>query len=203
MTEEKNKILLIGCGILKKEVRLLIEKNNWPLDTCFLDSALHVDFGQLSKALKSALITANKEYNEKNIIVFYGCCHPLMEKILEESKIFRTRGQNCVDMLLGYSLFSEELSKGAFFLLEDWAKRYDDIMTKTFGTNQEIIKEIFKEDRKYLLCLNTPCSESFMEEAENAGRKVDVPVRWMDVSLDNLESVIAEAVERVLNTRND
>jgi len=25
--------LLLGCGILHKEVRLLIEKNNWPLDT--------------------------------------------------------------------------------------------------------------------------------------------------------------------------
>ena len=47
--------LLLGCGILQNEIRFLIEKNGWPLETHFLNSALHIDFDKLSLALTSAL----------------------------------------------------------------------------------------------------------------------------------------------------
>ena len=45
----ENRLLLLGCGILRKETRLLIEKNRWPMDTMFLDSAL---LGAVSQKLK-------------------------------------------------------------------------------------------------------------------------------------------------------
>lgn len=182
----------MGCGILKKEVKLIIKKNQWPLDTLFLDSALHVDFNKLSKYLTSAL----NRHQGKNIIVFYGCCHPLMDQMLEKEKTFRTRGQNCVDMLLGYPLFSEELAKGAFFLLEDWALRWDHVITKYFGTNEKLIKDIFQGDRQYLLCVRTPCSGDFESLAEQAGQKAGMPLKWMDTGLEHLESILLEAVTR-------
>ncbi|QTA80831.1 DUF1638 [Desulfonema limicola] len=185
-------MLLIGCGILKKEIKLIIEKNKWPLDTLFLDSALHIDFKKLSGKLTSAL----EKHHGKNIIVFYGCCHPLMEQILEKEHTFRTRGQNCVDILLGYEFFSEELAKGAFFLLEDWALRWDHVVTKTFGNNEKILKDIFQGDRKYLLCVRTPCSGSFEVMAEQAGKKVGLPIKWTDSGLEHLESVLTEAVAK-------
>lgn len=191
MTEDR--FLLIGCGILKNEVRYLIRKNNWPLDTVFFDSALHCEFDKLSRVLTAALT----RYKDRRIIVFYGACHPLMEKMLGESGTFRTEGQNCVDMLLGHELFMEELAKGAFFLLQEWAHRWKYILTKSFGTGKlGIISEIFREDRKYLLCLRTPCSGDFTSEAEEAGRVVGLPLRWMDVTLDHLASVLRAAIAR-------
>jgi hypothetical protein len=189
----KNRLLLLGCGILKKEVDFLIQKNGWPLETLFLDSALHVDFNRLSKSLTSALA----RHRGENVIVFYGTCHPLMEQMLAESKTFRTRGQNCVEMLLGHDLFTQELANGAYFLLEDWARRWEHILTKTFNTkNQDLICDIFQGDRKYLLGLRTPCSDDFTDEAEAAGRMVGLPLRWRDVPLGHLESVLLEAIER-------
>ena len=188
----KDKLLLIGCGILKKEFRWLIEKNKWPVDTIFLVSSLHIDFEKLSKKLTAALA----KYQGRSIIVFYGCCHPLMEKILEQAKTFRTTGQNCVDMLLGNKLFTEELSKGAYFLFEDWARRWETITLKTFGNNPEVARDIFQGDRKYLLCLRTPCSGDFKAEAEAAGRMAGLQLRWMDVSLDHLESILQAAITR-------
>jgi hypothetical protein len=117
-----------------------------------------------------------------------------MEEILGELKEFRTCGQNCIEMLLGNSLFTEELSKGAYFLLEEWAMRWDNIIERTFGKNQKIIQDIFHEDRKYLLCLKTPCSGDFKLEAEEASKKLDLPIYWMDVSLDHLESILQKAI---------
>lgn len=185
-----NTILLLGCGILEKEITYLIKKNGWQLKTHFLDSSLHVNFDKLSKTLTAAL----KKEQGRNIIVFYGCCHPLMDKILEDAGTFRTVGQNCVDILLGYELFFEELSNGAFFLLEEWAVRWNQIM-KTFK-NREILREIFQGDRKYLLCIRTACSDDFTAESEKVSDMVGLPVRWIDVSLDHLESVIQDAITK-------
>ncbi len=184
--------LLVGCGILRKEIRFLIEKNAWPVQTSFLDSALHVDFDELSKKL-TAVLSRNAE---RELLVFYGTCHPGMDAILDSANAFRTAGQNCVEMLLGPERFNEELEKGAFFLLEEWARRWERIVTKTFGPNREVMREIIQGDRRFLLCVSTPCSGDFTAEAEAAGRLVGLPIRWLSVSLDHLESVLKEAVLR-------
>ena len=130
------------------------------------------------------------------MIVFYGACHPLMEKILDAAGTFRTEGQNCVEMLLGPERFTAELEQGAFFLLEEWARSWERIVTATFGTNWDVIREMYQGDRNYLLCISTPCSGDFRAEAEEAGRLVGLPLRWLDVSLDHLESVLQEAINR-------
>jgi len=183
---------LLGCGILQREIRFLIGKNGWPLATHFLDSSLHIDFDKLSLTLTSAL----KQHEEHDVIVFYGACHPLMEQILDEADTFRTEGQNCVEMLLGRELFCRELEKGAFFLLEEWAMHWGKIITASFGTNREVIREIFRGDRQYLLCISTPCSRDFKAEAEDAGRLVGLPLRWLDVTLDHLEALLEKAINR-------
>lgn len=191
-----DRFLLAGCGILKKEVAFLMKKNNWPLDTHFLDSALHVDFDKLALSLTSVL----EKERDKNLIIFYGACHPLMEKMLAEAGLFRTRGQNCCEMLLGRELFNEELMNGAYFLLEEWALRWEHIMKKTFNTDKiSVIREIFNGDRTYLVAIRTPCSDDFAAEAEAAAEMVGLPLRWMDVSLDHLESVLLEAITRKQN----
>lgn len=187
-----DKLLLLGCGILKKEIQYLIEKNSWQIDNVFLDSALHVDFDKLSSKLKYQL----NKYSDRNTIVFYGCCHPLMDNMLDDAKTIRTLGQNCIDILLGTEVFMEELTNGAFFLLEDWAKRWNYVITKTFGDKPEIIREIFQVDRKYILCLRTPCSGEFSELAKEASVMVGLPLRWLDVSLDHLELVLQETINR-------
>lgn len=193
MTVKTDKLILVGCGILKKEILLLIEKNLWPLDTLFLDSSLHINYSQLGKGLTGAL---NKT-SSRNTIVFYGACHPLMDRILDEAKTLRTEGQNCIDMLLGNELFTEELLNGAYFLFEDWVRRWNYITAKTFGTDrQDIVQNIFQKDRKYLLGIRTPCSGDFRAEAIDAARMVGLPLRWMDVSLEHLESVIEKAITK-------
>jgi hypothetical protein len=192
MPEER--LLLAGCGILKKEIRRLIEKNRWPLDTVFLDSSLHCDMKRLEDCLKALLA----RHNDRNMIIFYGTCHPLIDRMLSEAHTFRTSGQNCVEILLGHDLFTRELANGAFFILEDWAQRWEEITIKGLGTmNPQVIREIYREGgRNYLLCLRTPCSGDFSVEAAAAGDLVGLPVRWLDVTLDHLEAVLQTAINR-------
>lgn len=188
----KDRLLFVGCGILKNEIGYLINRNSWPVDTIFINSALHVDFEAISKGLTSVL----RKNADRNAIVFYGECHPLMDKILQDNNTFRTPGQNCIEMLLGIDQYIEELNKGAFFLLEEWALHWDHTIWKTFGNNQQIIKDIFHEDRKYILGIKTPCSGEFERQAIDAAKKVDLPLRWKQVSLEHLESILQHAIGR-------
>lgn len=187
-------LLLIGCGILRKEIRRLIDKNLWPVDTCFLDSALHVDFEKLADELTCAL----SKHRDRNCIVFYGSCHPLMDGILKNGGTFRTPGQNCVDILLGNALFSAELQKGAFFLMEEWARRWEYITRITLGNNLSLIRDIYQGAHSHLLCLRTPGSGDFKAAAEDAGRLVGLPIKWLNVGLDHLETVLQETINRKL-----
>lgn len=188
MTSEN--CLLLGCGILQKEVKFLIEKNAWPLDTDFLDSSLHINFEKLAHELQTGIL----RNQGRDIVVFYGCCHPRMEEMLKAANTFRTEGQNCVEMLLGREKFMEELNNGAFFLLEDWALRWDAAIGKTFGNKPDVVREIFQLSNQSVLCLRTPCSGDFEQMANEVGEKVGLPVRWMDVGLDHLEAVLRQVV---------
>jgi hypothetical protein len=189
-------LTIIGCGILRKEVDRLIEKNHWNVHTHFLDSALHNYLNRLSSELNQAL--EEREKLGEKTLVFYGSCHPLMESYLVDHHTCRTDGQNCIVMLIGYDLFMQELEKGAYFLLEDWALTWEPMITACFGMNTTVIREIFHSSHKYFLALRTPCNNDFSAAAEAAAGFVDLPLHWMDVNLDHLESVLADAIQRRL-----
>ena len=183
-------LLMLGCGILKKEIDYLIAKHKWPVDSLWFDSSLHVDFSALELTLRHAL----QRNQQRCKLVFYGTCHPLMDKILGQD-VRRVAGQNCVDILLGNELFTEKLAEGAFFLLEDWALHWEHVTARTFGSNPVILREIFQLSHTHLLCLRTPCSGDFSAAAAAVGQKVGLPLRWLDVSLDNLESVLLAGMQ--------
>lgn len=182
--------LLLGCGILRREVEFLMAQRGWDLDTHFLPSSLHNYLVRLGTQLDRSL----QEASERDVVVLYGACHPRMEAILQDHHTHRTAGQNCVVQLLGDDLFMEELSQGAYFLLEAWARTWEPMIRAAFGPNPQVIREIFHSSHKYMLALRTPCSGDFTAAAEAAARFVDLPLQWREVSLDRLEAILEEAL---------
>ena len=185
-------MLLAGCGILRDEVRWLARKNGWQIETRFLDSALHSHLDKLQKGVQGLV----REAAHRPMLVFYGACHPLMDQMLRQGGAHRVDRQNCVEALLGHEVFERELAEGAYFLLEEWARRWEEITVATFGPNVAVTREIFRADRTYLLAIRTPCSGHFAAEAEAAARYVDLPLRWMDVGLECLEQALSDAMAR-------
>lgn len=187
-------LVMVGCGILRKEVDYLIRKNGWNVETQYLDSALHNYFNRLHDQLDQAL--SADEAAGREAVVFYGGCHPRMDDLLSRHHTVRTQGQNCIVMLLGYATFMAELEKGAYFLLEDWALTWEPMITEAFGKNVAVVREIFHSSHKYIIAIRTPCSGDFTAAAEAAAAFVDLPLTWMDADLGHLEAVLAEAIAR-------
>lgn len=192
-------LVMVGCGILRKEVDYLIAKHGWQVETQYLDSALHNYLGRLHEQLNAALSADQNAGRET--VVFYGCCHPQMDGILDQHHTLRTQGQNCIVMLLGYEKFMAELAKGAYFLLEDWALTWQPMITEAFGNKLSVVREIFHSSHKFIIAIRTPCSGDFQAAAESAAAFVDLPLVWLDADLGHLEAVLAEAIARKLGTR--
>lgn len=185
-------LALVGCGILHKEVDALIARNGWRLEPRYLASALHNHLDRLADRLQDAL--GKERQAGREALVLYGACHPLMDRIVERHSTVRTAGQNCIVQLIGYERFMEELGRGAYFLLEDWALTWEPMITKAFGSNLEVVREIFHGSHRSMLAVRTPCSGDFTAAAEAAARFVDLPLRWMDADLAHLEAVLSEAL---------
>jgi len=199
--ELSDKMVVVGCSILHREVDSLIKKNQWHLEAHYLNASLHSYANKLSKELNKAL--DEEEDKGKNTLVFYGSCHPGIDNYLEAHETDRTRGQNCIVMLLGYDVFMHELSQGAFFLLEDWALSSEKVLTESFGNNISVIHEIFHSSHKYILALRTPYSADYTDAAEKTAAFVDLPLRWLDVDLQELEVVMTEAIQHKLAKLHD
>ena len=182
---------ILGCGILKKEVRFLAAKNGWDLDAHFYESSLHVDFNRLGLTLEGAIA----KHGTPRTVVFYGECHPRMEEMLGDAHLSRLVGQNCIDFLLGPERFHDELEAGAFFLLEDWALRFESIAKLSFGTARpEMVQQVYREGgRTRMLALRTPCSSDFAEQANAAAHLSGLPLEWLEVGLEHLEQVLLAA----------
>ena len=181
---------LISCGILKNEIKEILSKNDWPIQTRFLDSSLHINLDRLSHVLSKAL---SKDDTKK--LVLYGTCHPKMDDILAGADAKKIPGQNCVEFLLGKERFTKELSKGAFFLFEDWAVRWEKISYEYFG-NWEIMREIFQSCHKYILCIKTPCSGDYEESANKVSQCTGLPLVWEDFGLEQLEKVFVSNLHK-------
>ena len=181
-----NRPVLISCGILRKEIMLLIDKNNWNLDPVFLNSSLHVDFHKLMKKLGFQL----EKYHDRAKIVCYGTCHPQIDERIGEMNGIRTPVQNCVELILGKNLFTQKLEEGAFFLFEDWAVNWDTVVTPIFGDDPLLQREIFQSEHKFLFAIRTECSKNFKDKAESISAIIDLPIVWYDAGLDILEDCL-------------
>lgn len=199
MTEQT--VPMVGCGILKKEIDFLIQKNSWSTDVIYLPSSLHIDFEKLDISMHRAAQQLQSD-NSQELAVVYGMCHPLINSFMQEMKGHRTEGQNCVELLLGKELFSSYLSQGGFFLMEDWACHWDNVVYKAFGENPEIIREIFSEEHSFLLCIRTPVSKDFSSEAEAVSKKTGLPLRWIDITLNHLELCISNVFNQFRDSRD-
>ncbi|WP_459917705.1 DUF1638 domain-containing protein [Desulfocicer niacini] len=129
------------------------------------------------KSWKKAL----QHYGNGPKAVIYGTCHPCMDVFIEQGNAQRTRGQNCVEHLLGKEQFDYHLEKGAFFIMDDRASRWDFITGLAFGGTSEIIREIFSIEHTHLLGLEPPCTESLLalERFQNAPDDFDLVITDM------------------------
>lgn len=183
--------LVIGCGVLGRELRWLAAQRGWALELKLLDPMLHIEPPRLAREVCHELELARG----RDVSLFYGACHPSMDRWAARHAAPRAAGACCFEMLLGPARYAHELERGSFFLVEALLPRWRQALELTFGARPWLVKEVFKSHQQ-LLALRTPCSQDYRAEAEAAAASVGLPLEWADVELGHLEAVLAPLVAR-------
>jgi len=102
--DRTKKPCVISCGILQKEIELLLENGDIDAEVHFLSERLHMDYNLLDRGLNGALKKYRKQSSEGIVVVYGDVClgfNGEMKVLMDRYDAVKVDGLNCIDCLLG------------------------------------------------------------------------------------------------------
>ena len=201
--------LLLCCGILRKEIEMLINEKQLDVDVVFLDPGLHAVYSDLEKAVTTALEKHSK-YAKKGIVVVYGdMCHPRLKKIVKNcGKAVKVDALNCIDCLFGghQKILKADPKYSHFYLSPGWMPSN---LKKTinfkeiFDWNIGDIKEQFKELDGLIIVDSLGNLDELKSDIEEFSSNSGLEVKEQKtVGLDGLKAVVEEAIKKLQDKKS-
>jgi hypothetical protein len=186
--------VMICCSVLQAEVESLREAHWSDHKLIFLPSMMHMHPEQLASSIESALDAELKQ--GYGVVLIYGDCCARMAELEAFPGVVRTSGKNCYELLLGPGEYRRLSHAGVFFLIPEWARRWQEIFTKELGLNRDNAISLMQEMHRKLVYLDTglaPVPENALKECSEY---FGLPNEVLQVSLGHLRSAIEEALLR-------
>jgi len=186
----KKQISILSCGIFKKEIEMLKKSGDLDIPFTFLNSMLHMTPEKLEKILAGE--TGKREGDR--LILLYGDCQPRMHELNEKKNINRVSGINCCEIILGSVLYKKLRLEGAFFLLPEWTRRWEEVFKKHLGFNKESAFDFMQEMHTKLIYIDTGVGEIPEKTLKDISDFCGLPYEILSVSLDALLSAIKRSI---------
>jgi len=142
------KRLLLGCGIIQKELSEAMEKYDLEdLDVIWMEAGLHGEPKDLNKALQK-MIDETTGYDE--IILGYGLCgNALLGIEATNCDILYPRTDDCISAFMCENCRANELRRDSYFFSRGWLEmRTDDSLTHQYD---KLLEQYDEEDAEYLM----------------------------------------------------
>jgi hypothetical protein len=185
----------ICCAVYKDEI-LALKKLYWPnLTIHFLSSMLHMKPDLLGSKLSAQL----KEENglEQKTLLIYGDCCMQMTDLTKSPDVVRVRGHNCIHQVLGSKEYKRLSHEGAFFLLPEWASRWNHIFKNELGLNETNAEDLMREMHSKLIYLDTGTRPVPIEDLKDCSQYCGLPWEVLQVSLEPLRKCIQDALDKL------
>ena len=117
--EPSDKILILACGALAKEISALIRLNGWShLKTRYLPAILHNTPEKITEQLRMVLQSSQTKFSK--IFIGYADCGTggKIDSLLDEFDVQRLPGAHCYEFFTGKQTFAEIMEEeiGSYFL---------------------------------------------------------------------------------------
>ena len=190
--KETRPISLVACGIFKEEFAALGEELRKRFSPTFLDSMLHMDPEELDRRLAGALPAPGTA-----AVILYGDCSPHMREAADEPGRSRTEGINCCEICLGRDRYRQLRKAGAFFLMNEWARRWEEVFKKELGFDNPALARAYMSETMsevvYLDCGSAPVPETTLSDA---AAYLGLPSRVEACGLGHLEAALRRELEK-------
>lgn len=184
--------LLLSCSVLDREVQYLAGQY-WPecqMET--VSSDLHMVPQRLSALLSETLM--NRILSGRPVVLVFGECCTAMEELSAIPGVARVRGRDCPEILLGRDAYRSAMQAGEFFLLPEWARRWEEIFTRRLGLAHGPAAELLRDVHSRLVYLDTGLAPVPREELTACTQWCGLPHTIRPVNLDLVRMSLDEAL---------
>lgn len=196
-------IICIACSIFKKEMAEIQKEKKWEIHSEFLTSMLHMNPEKLNIELEAKI----KEHEDKGkkIILLYGDCCSEMATFEKNKNVFRIKGVNCIEILLGKEKYREMRKNKVFAFLPEWTLRWEEVFKNELGLTKDTAKTFIKELINKLVYLDTGVMEvpkKILKDIEKySGLPVSIVKTEKNSIIKNLNEVLSSFEKETLNDK--
>ena len=176
--EKSDKILVIACGALAKEITALIRMNNWThLQLRYLPAKLHNEPNKIPQNIRKNLITAQNKFSQ--IFIGYADCGTggKIDNLLEEFGVQRLPGAHCYEFFSSNQTFSKMLEEepGSFFLTDFLVKSFEKLIWQGLKINNhpELLNIYFRHYKRLVYLAQTE-SPALQTQAKEIAQRLEL-----------------------------
>jgi len=173
--EPSDKILILACGALAKEISTLIRLNGWShLKTRYLPAILHNTPEKITEQLRMILQSSQTKFSK--IFIGYADCGTggEIDSMLDEFRVQRLPGVHCYEFYSGKQTFAEIMDEepGSFFLTDFLVEAFEKLVWQGMKIDRhpELLQVYFKHYKKLVYLGQTENSELQTQADEIASR---------------------------------
>jgi len=170
-----NRILIIACGALAREIAALKRANDWAdVDVQCLPPELHNRPERIVPAVRAQISVHRSEY--ETIFVAYADCGTggMLDVLLREQGIERLPGAHCYEFFAGSAAFAElqNAEPGTFYLTDFLLRHFERLVTRGLGLDRhpELAQEYFRHYRRLVYLAQSPEAHAPIQAQQIAQR---------------------------------
>ena len=174
--EKSEKILVIACGALAKEITALIRMNNWThLQMRYLPAKLHNEPNKIPKYIRKYLENAQNKFSR--IFVGYADCGTggQLDTLLDEYGVQRLPGAHCYEFFTSTHNFSKMLEDepGSFFLTDFLVKSFEKLIWQGLKINShpELLNIYFRHYKRVVYLAQTE-NQALQTQAQEIAKRL-------------------------------
>jgi len=194
-------ILLIACGALAREVKHLIETNDWHgFELTCLPADLHNRPDRIPDALRGKIQDARNTGRYGNILALYGDCGSggLLDAMLAEEGVERIPGAHCYEFFTGSDAFASLVDEeiGSFYLTDYLVRFFDRLIIKGLGIDRhpELLEAYFGNYKRIVYLAQTEDPE-LERMAQAAADELDLALVVRKVGYGELATFMRHRAE--------
>ena len=173
--EPSDKILILACGALAKEISALIRLNGWShLKTRYLPAILHNTPEKITEQLRMVLQSSQTKFSK--IFIGYADCGTggKIDSLLDEFDVQRLPGAHCYEFFAGKQTFAEIIKEeiGSYFLTDFLVKAFEKLVWQGMKIDRhpELLPIYFKHYKKLVYLAQSENLELQTQAHKIAGR---------------------------------
>jgi hypothetical protein len=184
------RLLVLACGALAREVRAIVQANGWAhVVVRHLPAKLHAAPRQIAPALEQALEEAAGRYDR--VFVAYADCGTTgaIDRVCDRYGATRLAGAHCYAVYAGLAEWDrlQEEEPGTFYLTDFFVRNFDSFVGRPLGLDRrpELIRDILGNYRRVVYLAQT-VDPALRERAEACAAALGLAFEYRPTSYGGL-----------------